>query len=248
MLFLILFAFIAGLVTVLSPCILPLLPIILSSTDASGKQKPVGVVTGFVLSFTFFTLFLSTIASVSGISADALRHFSIVTLAVFGLSLLVPFVQLQIEKMFSSFANLMPSSQKHFGFIGGLVIGLSLGLLWTPCVGPILASVISLAISGEVTTQALFITVAYATGTALPMLGIMLAGSKALQRVPWLVQNTGKIQKGFGVVMIATALALYLGIDRQFQTVVLQAFPNYGASLNRFEDNEFVKEKLKVLE
>lgn len=247
MLFLILFAFIAGVVTVLSPCILPLLPIILSSTDASGKQKPLGVVTGFVLSFTFFTLFLSTIVSLSGISADALRHFSIIVLAVLGVSLLVPWVQLQIEKLFSSFANLMPSSQKHAGFIGGLVIGFSLGLLWTPCVGPILASVISLAITGEVTAQAFFITFAYATGTALPMLGIMLAGSKALQRVPWLVKNTGKIQKGFGVVMVATAAALYLGVDRQFQTFILQTFPSYGTGLTRFEENQRVKNELQKI-
>jgi len=77
------FAFLAGVVTVLSPCILPLMPIILSSANGVGKQKPIGVVIGFVSSFTFFTLFLSTIVRVSGVPADSLRLVSIVVLFLF---------------------------------------------------------------------------------------------------------------------------------------------------------------------
>src|SRR5690606_5087360 len=99
MLLLVLFAFIAGVVTVLSPCILPLLPIILSSADRS-KQRPLGVVIGFVASFTFFTLFLSTIVRLSGIPADSLRFISIAVLAVFGASLLIPQIQAQLEIVF----------------------------------------------------------------------------------------------------------------------------------------------------
>lgn len=245
MLLLIGFAFLAGIVTVLSPCILPLLPIILSSTtDSSGKQRPLGVVTGFILSFTFFTLFLSTIVRFSGIHADNLRFFSILVLAIFGASLLVPSFQAKIEVLFSKLAGLAPAGQKKKGFFGGLVIGLSLGLLWTPCVGPILASVISLAITGVVSTQAFFITLAYAVGTALPMLGIMLAGSSALQKVPWLVRNTGRVQKAFGVLMIATAVGIYFNVDRTFQSYILQKFPSYGAELTQFEENDRVKTQL----
>ncbi|MFZ1721875.1 MAG: cytochrome c biogenesis protein DipZ [Microgenomates group bacterium] len=244
MLLLILFAFLAGVVTVLSPCILPLLPIILSSADGSGKQKPLGVVVGFVASFTFFTLFLSSIVRLSGIPAESLRFFSIFILAGFGVSLLIPQVQAQIEMLISRFANLVPSTQNQTGFFGGLVIGLSLGLLWTPCVGPILASVISLAITGTVTAQAFLITLAYAVGTAIPMFVIMLAGSTALQKVPWLLRNTGKIQKAFGVLMILTAIGIFFNIDRRFQTLVLEVFPNYGVGLTKFEDNDRIKNEL----
>lgn len=245
MLLLILFAFLAGVVTVLSPCILPLLPIILSSADGTGKQKPFGVVVGFVASFTFFTLFLSTIVRLSGIPAESLRFFSIFILAGFGVSLLIPQVQAQIEILFSRFANLVPSSQSQTGFFGGLVIGLSLGLLWTPCVGPILASVISLAITGTVTAQAFLITLAYAVGTAIPMFMIMLAGSTALKKVPWLLRNTSKIQKAFGVLMILTAIGIFLNVDRRFQTWVLQTFPNYGVGLTKFEDTTQIKNELQ---
>ncbi len=245
MLLLIIFAFLAGVVTVLSPCILPLLPIILSSSDSTGKQKPTGVVIGFVASFTFFTLFLSSIVKYSGIPAESLRFFSIAVLIFFGASLLIPQIQTQIEIMFSKFANFMPSGKGKTGFFGGLFIGLSLGLLWTPCVGPILASVISLAITGTVTTQAFLITLAYALGTAIPMFGIMLVGSTALQKVPWLLQNTGKIQKAFGVLMILTAVGIFFNVDRRFQTFILTTFPNYGVGLTKFEDNNIIKQELE---
>ncbi|PIY80623.1 MAG: hypothetical protein COY80_02020 [Candidatus Pacebacteria bacterium CG_4_10_14_0_8_um_filter_42_14] len=245
MFLLIAFAFLAGIVTVLSPCILPLLPIILSSADGSGKQKPLGVVLGFIGSFTFFTLFLSTIVKLSGIPAGSLRFVSIIILAVFGASLLIPQIQTELEKLFSRFANLVPSGQKRTGFGGGLLIGLSLGLLWTPCVGPILASVISLAITGTVTAQAFIVTFSYTLGTAIPLFIIMMAGSTALQKVPWLVRNTSRIQKSFGVLMILTAVAIFFNLDRSFQTFIINAFPNYGTNLTKFEDTEKIQSQLK---
>ena len=241
------FAFLAGVVTVLSPCILPLLPIILSSANGVGKQKPIGVVIGFVSSFTFFTLFLSIIVKVSGVPADSLRLVSIIVLFLFGLSMLVPIFQKKIEIFFSRFANLVPSGQKKGGLVGGIVVGVSLGLLWTPCVGPILASVISLAITGTVTTEAFLITLAYASGTAIPMFLIMMAGATALKRVSWLVKNGANIQRGFGVLMVITAIGIFFNIDRRFQTFILETFPNYGVGLTGFEDNESTKKELEKI-
>jgi len=129
--------------------------------------------------------------------------------------------------------------------MGGVVIGASLGLLWTPCVGPILASVISLALIGEVNSAALIITLAYSTGTAIPMFMIVYGGQNALLKAPWLVANTGKIQKAFGAVMVLTAAGIYLNVDRKFQTYVLEKFPKYGTGLTRLEDNELVQKALK---
>ncbi len=242
------FAFLAGIVTILSPCILPILPIILSSSvDSSGKRRPFGVVVGFVASFTFFTLFLSTIVHLSGVPANVLRLLSIVTLAVFGLSLVIPQVQLWVERLFSNLTRFAPNGQKQKGFWGGWVIGLSLGLLWTPCVGPILASVISLALSGTVTAEAVVITFAYALGTAIPMFVIMQTGSTVLQKVPWLVRNTPNIQKAFGVLMIITAIGIFFNIDRTVQTFVLNTFPQYGVGLTAIEENQTVQQNLKKI-
>ncbi len=246
MIILILFAFLAGIVTILSPCILPILPIVLSSSfDPSGKWRSFGVVTGFVISFTFFTLFLSTIVQLSGIPAESLRYVSIFILIFFGLSLFIPVFQILMEKLFSALTSFAPSSQNRHGFIGGVVIGLSLGLLWTPCVGPILASVISLALSGTVTFDAALITLAYSLGTAIPMFLIIQGGSTALQKVPWLLQNSSKIQKLFGVLMVLTAIAIFFNLDRRFQSWILDTFPQYGVGLTQLEDNTSVLEQLK---
>lgn len=231
----------AGVVTILSPCILPILPIILSSTGT----KPLGVVTGFVLSFTFFTLFLSTIVRLIGIPADTLRFVSVLIIAGFGISLLVPKFQLFLEILFSKLAQFIPQGNTKTGFWSGILIGLSLGLLWTPCVGPILASVISLAITGTVTFDAFLITFAYSLGTAIPMFLIMTGGQNALKKVPWLLSNTARIQKIFGVIMIITALGILTQVDRKFQVFILEKFPQYGANLTKFEDNEPVRRQLK---
>lgn len=247
MLILIPFAFLAGIVTVLSPCILPVLPIVLSSSFGGGKRRPFGIVIGFIASFTFFTLFLATLVQVLHISANVVRGFSIVIVLLFGISLLIPQFQVLTERLFSSLSSRLSGTRQGTGFGTGLLIGLSLGLLWTPCVGPILASVISLALTGTVTGAAAIITFAYATGTAIPLFAILYGGRSLLQKVPWLVQHSGDVQKAFGVVMIVTALSIFFNLDRKFQTYILTTFPQYGTGLTKIEDNPFVQQQLHTV-
>lgn len=247
MILLIAFAFLAGIITVLSPCILPILPIILTSSIGgvnTGKSRPIGVVIGFVLSFTFFTLFLSAIVRLSGIPAETLRFVSVIVVAGFGVSLFVPQFQTFVERLFSKLSGFIPNNQGKTGLGGGLLIGFSVGLLWTPCVGPILASVISLAITGTVTFDAFLITLAYSLGTAIPMFLIMLGGQNALRRIPWLLANLGHVQKVFGVLMILTAIGILFNVDRRFQTFVLNTFPQYGTGLTKLEDNKLIRDQL----
>lgn len=245
MIVLILFSFLGGVVTILSPCILPILPIVLSSSVDQSKMRPYGIVVGFIASFTFFTLFLTSIVQATGIPADYLRLFSIVVIAIFGLTLVLPQAQKFIEIAFSKLqAKFQFNNSNRHGFGGGFLIGLSLGLLWTPCVGPILASVISLALTGQVTGTATIITLAYAAGTAIPMFVIIKGGQTVLQKNRWLLNNSKNIQKIFGVIMILTAIGIYFNVDRQFQAYILQKFPNYGAGLTSFEDNDLIRDLL----
>lgn len=241
MILLTIFAFLGGIVTILSPCILPILPIILSSSFGGveeDRRKPLGIIFGFILSFTFFTLFLSTIVNLTGISAQALRNVSVFIIGFFGLSYLVPAFQKIIEKAFAKLSSLTPNTTGKTGFGAGVVIGLSLGLLWTPCVGPILASVISLAISGQVNFQAFILTLAYSIGTAIPMFAVMVTGRKIVEKIG----NTQKIQKIFGVIMILTAIAIFFNWDRNFQSYILKKFPNYGTNLTKFEEMATTKQ------
>ncbi len=251
MILLIVFALLAGVVTILSPCILPILPIILSGSLTGSKKRPIGIVIGFILSFTFFTLFLTAIVRATGLSADSLRNISVIIIAVFGFALIVPKFQILMEQLFSKLSSIVPQNNQQTStrpdIIAGFFIGISLGLIWTPCVGPILASIITLAATSTVTTDAIFITLAYSIGTAIPLLGITYGGRQLLQKIPWLLTNTATIQKVFGVLMIATAFAIYLQVDRKFQSYVLDKFPNYGVGLTKFEDNPTIKKQLENL-
>lgn len=250
MILLTIFAFLAGVVTILSPCILPVLPIVLSSSFGNQQKnisRPLGVVLGFIFSFTFFTLFLSTIVKFIGIPGDSLRFISIIIIALFGTSLLIPKFQVYIERLFTLLTNFAPKTKTNTGFIAGFIIGLSLGLLWTPCVGPILASVISLAITGTVSLDASIITLAYSIGTAIPMFIIIFGGQHVLQKVPWLLTNTIKIQKAFGAIMILISISILFNVDRSFQTYILNTFPQYGTGLTKFEENNSVTEQLNKI-
>jgi cytochrome c biogenesis protein CcdA/thiol-disulfide isomerase/thioredoxin len=248
MLILIAFSFLAGIVTILSPCILPVLPIALSGSLGGGKKRPLGVIFGFTLSFTFFTLFLTTIIRVVRIQPDLLRSISIIIIILFGIALILPKFQILLEKFFARLSSLVPNTAGKSGFSGGLLIGISIGLLWTPCVGPILGSVIALAVTGTVTGTALIITLSYSLGTAGPMLAIVYGGRTLLNKIPWLLKNTVNIQRVFGIVMILTGVAIYFNFDRTFQTYILDKFPNYGTGLTNLEVNDLVKEELNKFE
>lgn len=248
------FAFLSGLITVLSPCILPVLPIVLSGGVGAGKARPFGVLAGFVASFTAFTLALTAIVQAIGIAPDALRIAAVGLLVLFGAVMLVPAFGRWFEAATGWIASRgagarKPAARKpaasRAGFWMGVPVGLTLGLVWTPCVGPIMASVASLALTQRVDGGAVFITLAYTLGTSVPMLAVMLGGRALLNRIPGLARNAAKIQKGFGVVMIAVGVAIGFGWDRRFQAAVLKAFPSYGTGLTAVEETKAVRAALR---
>jgi cytochrome c biogenesis protein CcdA/thiol-disulfide isomerase/thioredoxin len=245
MMILLIFAFLAGIVTILSPCILPILPIVLSGTVSGDKKRPYGIILGFILSFTFFTLFLTTIVRLTGIPTNTLRIIAGIVLMLFGLSLLVPAFQTYIEKLFTKLSVFAPKANPHAGFWGGFVIGLTIGVVWTPCVGPILASVIALAATSQVTATTFLITLTYSIGTAIPMFLIMYGGRNLLKKAPWLTQNTPAIQKAFGILMIIFSLAIFTNVDLQLEAYL--ASTPYGADLTQLENNSTVTNQLNTL-
>lgn len=237
-----LFAFLSGIVTILSPCILPVLPLVLSGS-VGGKGRPPGVVLGFIVSFSTFTLILSALVQALNIAPSALRWAAVIIIIGFGLVLLVPPLQRAFEALAS---RLVATRQRQGGngFGGGVVLGASLGMIWTPCVGPIMASVISLAVSSRVDGGSVLLVLSYSAGTAIPMLAVMLGGRKLLEKAPRLKAATGTIQRVFGAIMILIGVAIGFDLDRQFQTLVLRAFPGYGAGLTAIETIEPVQSAL----
>jgi len=246
MLVLTFFAFLAGVVTILSPCILPVLPIVLSGS-VGGKRRPLGVVLGFILSFSAFTLLLSTLVQLLNIPPNTLRYVAVIIILLFGLVLLIPPLQKQFELLASKLLSRQQGQKQNQnkGFAGGMLLGAGLGLVWTPCVGPIMASVISLAISRQVDGGTILIILAYALGTSIPMLGVMLGGRKLIARFPRLSKNTGRIQRVFGLLLVVVALSIGFGLDRRFQSLVLRVFPNYGTGLTALETIKPVEQALE---
>jgi cytochrome c biogenesis protein CcdA/thiol-disulfide isomerase/thioredoxin len=257
MMLLLAFAFISGVITILSPCILPVLPIVLSGSVGQGRARPYGVLAGFVVTFTTFTLALTAIVQALGLPVDTLRYVAVALLVLLGFVMLVPKLHTGFERLTSMVSSRFSiggggradaEKKQRAGFWSGVPVGFSLGVVWTPCVGPIMASVIGLALTQRVDGGAVLITLAYTFGTSIPMLAIMLSGRSLLNRVPGLTRNMAKIQKAFGVVMIVLGVAIVFGWDLRFQTAVLRAFPNYGSGLTAVENVAPVRNLLKERE
>ena len=225
MLLLLVFAFVAGLVTVLSPCVLPVLPALLAASAGSGKSRPLGVITGLVVSFMFFTLALTALVKLTSISPNILRTIAISLIAFFGLVMLFPKLGDWFSSKTSFFADLGTSIQSKAtgtGFWSGFILGTALGLVWTPCAGPILAAITTLVATSSVTWETLLLTFSYTLGTALPLFAIVYGGNRLTQN---LRGYTEAIRQVFGGMMILAALGMALHWDSTFQQWALKYFP-----------------------
>ncbi len=247
MLILLLFAFVAGLITIAAPCIWPLLPIILSSSAVGGKKRPFGIVLGIALSFTLFTIFLSLIIRVIPFDPDSLRVFATIVIAILGLSLLVPAFGARLEVLVSKLSGRFGSrsGERREGLWGGFITGFALGTLWSPCAGPVLAAIATLAATQAISLELVFVTSAFAAGVAVPLFLFALLGQKLLFANQALRSHIGRIQQGFGVIMILAAMAIYTGYDRTLQAKIYDAFPEYGSFFQGLEDNKAVEKALE---
>src|SRR5579884_441782 len=243
------FAFLAGLATILAPCIWPILPIVLSSSANSSKAKPLGITLGIILSFSFFTLFLSSIVNAFHINANIFRWISVVVIGFLGLSMLISTLSRLTEAWVSRLSNLMggKNPKNTSGFGGGLVTGLSLGVIWAPCAGPILASIVALSAMGKISSTLILITLAYAVGAGIPLFIISYGSQKLLSKAKGISAHTGVIQKVFGVIMLLTALAILNGWDVALSADLANSLPGFTAVSTGFETNSSVANALQRL-
>lgn len=244
------FAFLSGLVTILAPCIWPLLPIVLSySSSGKGYLKPLGVTLGIILSFALFTLSLSYLVKIFGLNVNVLRVVAVIIISFLGLTLLIPSLASRIESIVSKIGSLFgPSSpQPETGFWGGLITGLSLGMVWSPCAGPILAAIATLAATRQVSWQIILVTMVYVVGIGIPLFALAYGGRQIITKTRFISAYTGRIQQVFGAIMILTAVAIYTNYDKVIEAKLLNIFPQFGQALNKFESNSAVKQQLARL-
>src|ERR1043165_8522986 len=163
-------ALLAGVITIAAPCTLPMLPILLgASVGQTSKARPVMIAAGFVLSFSVVALALSAITRVFDFDPNVLRSAAAILLAGFGLLMLWPAPFERLASRFGGFAGGVATNQ---GVLGGFVLGTTLGLVWTPCAGPVLGSILTVIATSKDTAWASALLVTYAIGAAIPMLAI----------------------------------------------------------------------------
>src|SRR5512133_3603025 len=211
----------AGFITAISPCVLPVLPIIFAGGATGGRRKPFAIIAGLVLSFSAFTLFGVWLLRKLGLPEDVLRNIAIGLLFLVAATLLFPKVEEIVQR------PLLRLTRRPSGDLGGgFLLGVSLGLVFVPCAGPVLAAITVVAANNHVGWRALVLTTAYAVGAAVPMLLIALGGRGIAAR---LREQGARLRVASGVVIGAVALGIALNADARFQT----ALPGYTQALQK---------------
>jgi cytochrome c biogenesis protein CcdA/thiol-disulfide isomerase/thioredoxin len=249
--------FLGGLITGVSPCILPVLPVIFFSgtqsaraADAGGSvvteappkrslvPRPYLVIAGLVLSFSIVTLTGSALLSLLHLPQDAVRWVALVALVAIGLGLIFPHFEALLEKPFSR----LP--QKQFGSgKSGFGLGLALGVLYVPCAGPVLAAIVVAGATGSIGLNLIVLTLSFATGAALPLLFFALAGRRVAERVAAFRSRQRQIRIAAGVVTILLAVALVFNLP----AVLQRAIPDYTGTLQqKVGGDEQIRENLDL--
>jgi cytochrome c biogenesis protein CcdA/thiol-disulfide isomerase/thioredoxin len=206
-------AFLAGLITAISPCVLPVLPVLLAG-GASGR-RPYAIIAGLVGSFTVFTVAGASLLDALGLPDDFLRDLAIALLLVLAATLLFPRLAGLLERPF------LFLTRRHAGAdSNGFVLGASLGLVFVPCAGPVLAAVTALSATGDIGLRTFAVTFAYALGAALPMLAIAIGSRRLTEGMGVLRRHAETTRRVAGAVIGVTALAIAFGADQRFTTAV----------------------------
>lgn len=206
-------AFIEGFALIISPCILPILPIILSGSLTGNKSRPLGIVIGFILSFTVITLFSRALIQAAHIDPETLRVVSLVLLFLLGLMMLSTHLSEKFNLFTQRLTNVGSSNtvinNPEGGLWSGLLFGCLIGIIWTPCAGPILAAVIVQIVTEHTTFNSSLTVVAFALGAGVPMLLIALVGRKVLDKFGVFKKHADLFRKVLGLIIILTVVYLY---------------------------------------
>ena len=227
-------AFVAGVLTVLSPCVLPILPIVLGAAASERKYGPAALAAGLALSFVVVGLLVSTIGFSIGLNAELFRGAAAALIVIFGAVLILPELQARLAMASSPMANLI---DRRFGAIGGgyagqFWLGVLLGAVWSPCVGPTLGAASLLAAQGRDLPQVALSMLVFGLGAALPLLIIGLLSREAMLRWRKQILALGQgIKAAFGVLLIVIGILVLAGLDKRVETVLVNASPQWLTDL-----------------
>jgi cytochrome c biogenesis protein CcdA len=222
-------ALLAGAATVAAPCTFPVLPILLgASVGQTSRLRPAAIAIGFVLSFSFVALLLNTLTRVLGFDPNILRDGTTILLVIFGLLMIFPIIYERLLMHAGAYiTNSRVSTLANArGAAGGFLLGVALGLIWTPCAGPVLGTILTLIATSRDAASTSTLLVLYATGAALPILAIAYGGQAVTTRVRCIARHVPKLQRSFGALIVAVALATWLNYDTQLVAWFASFYPD----------------------
>jgi len=228
-------AYAAGALTILSPCVLPLVPIVLGSAAQRHRWGPLALAAGLVASFTLAGFAVATLGASLGFDGGNLRRWSAVLLLVVGLALLVPQAQVWFERAagpLAAWAGERQARLERFGLAGQAGIGVLLGLVWSPCVGPTLGAATVLAAQGKNLGQVALVMAAFGLGIATVLLALATATQSFVARWRGRLLGTGQAgRRIFGVLAVAVGVLIISGADHRVESVVIGALPDWVTNL-----------------
>lgn len=228
-------AFSAGVLSVLSPCVLPLVPIVLGTALTEHRYGPIALAAGLALSFTGIGLFVATIGFSIGLDGSVFRTAAAILLLAIGIVLIVPGLQARLVLVASPVGGW---ADAHFGALpkagvwGQLGVGLLLGMVWSPCVGPTLGAASVLAAQGRDLGQVAITMALFGLGSAVPLLLIgLLSRAQLLRWRGTMLRTGGSLKAGMGVLLVVMAGAILLGFDKALESVLVDASPQWLSNL-----------------
>src|SRR5437588_11177064 len=215
MVLLILFAIVAGAGTAITPCVLPVLPALLSAGAVGGRRRPLGIVVGLAARFTVAIVALAQLVKGVGLASGAARTLAIVILVAFGVALLVPEIAARVQAPLSRLARFGPRS-RGTGFWSGVGVGGALGFVCVPCAGPNLAAVTSVSASGGASVRVVAVALAYAAGLSAVLLLYALGGRAVVGRLKTSLHGH-VVERTLGAVLLATGVLMAANVDVRFE-------------------------------
>jgi cytochrome c biogenesis protein CcdA/thiol-disulfide isomerase/thioredoxin len=244
------FAFVAGVLTILAPCTLPVVPLVFGAAATGGRRRTLGILVGFGLTFVLAAVVLASALAAAGVTTDRLRIASAVALGLVGLTLLSSRIEASAERAFApvaAFGADLAGGRPGDGLVGGLVLGGAIGLVWAPCVGPIMAAVIATAVVHGPSLETVAIALAYVAGAVVPIAIIAGWGRRASRALEGTFRG-GRLRSGLGLAMLLTAALVATGLDFTLEDRVTAVLPaGWGGALLAVEQQPDIQQELDML-
>lgn len=224
-------ALLAGALTILSPCVLPLVPIVLGSAATAHRRGPLALAAGLILSFTVTGFLLATVGASSGFNGEIVRAIGAGLMVIFGLALWIPQTSALLSRVAGpviNWAGTKQASLARHGLLGQAGIGVLLGLVWSPCVGPTLGAATVLAARGEHLFDVAVTMAAFGLGIASVLLILSLTARQVMQRWQGNVMSSGQtVRRILGALLIVVGFLVLTGLDHLIEGALVAVSPEW---------------------